>query len=313
MANEVTNAGLIPDLRLARILNNEIQLLLADRFSLRTHPAIFNAGNISGRGSAVISIPQAGLNGYDMMAAPAGAGAGELQAVDNTALTDASADITISRFALRREISDLANMTDSVGLTAERLAADMVGGYEMAVTNAICDTIDGFTATAGTTGVDLSVDDFFSALFTLEQASVRTPYVSVLHPVQVTDLQNSIRAEGGALQYIAATQEMLAAKGQGFAGSFLGVDIFKSSKVPTANAGADRAGAMMGYGAVGMAEGSVRPISALSGALQFPAGTVIAVEYERDSSTALTAITGNSYFGVAILQDAMGVSIVSDS
>lgn len=309
MANEVTNAGLIPDLRLARILNNEIQLLLADRFSLRTHPSIFNAGNIAGRGSSVISIPQAGLEGYDLMTAVGG----ETASASNVALTDASADITIARFALRREISDLANMTDSVGLTAERLAADMVGGYEMAVTNAICDTIDGFTATAGTTGVDLSVDDFFSALFTLEQASVRTPYVSVLHPVQVTDLQNSIRAEGGALQYIAATQEMLAAKGQGFAGSFLGVDIFKSSKVPTANGGADRAGAMMGYGAVGMAEGSVRPISALSGALQFPAGTVIAVEYERSSATALTAITGNAYFGVALLQDAMGVSIISDA
>jgi hypothetical protein len=308
MANEVVYSGL-GDLRLAKILNNEIQLLLADRFSLRTHPAIFNAGNIAGRGSSVISIPQAGLEGYDLMTAVGS----ETTAASNVALTDASADITIARYALRREISDLANMTDSVGLTAERLAADMVGGYEMAVTNAICDTIDGFTATAGTTGVDLSVDDFFSALFTLEQASVRTPYVSVLHPVQVTDLQNSIRAEGGALQYIAATQEMLAAKGQGFAGSFLGVDIFKSSKVPTANAGADRAGAMMGYGAVGMAEGSVRPISALSGALQFPAGTVIAVEYERSSATALTAITGNAYFGVALLQDAMGVSIVSDA
>jgi hypothetical protein len=308
MANEVLYSGL-GDLRLAKILNNEIQLLLADRFSLRNHPSIFNAGNIAGRGSSVLSIPQAGLDGYDLMTAVGS----ETSSASNVALTDASADITIARYALRREISDLANMTDSVGLNVERLAADMVGGYEMAVTNAICDTIDGFTATAGTSGVDLSVDDFFSALFTLEQASVQTPYVCVLHPVQVTDLQNSIRAEGGALQYIAATQEMLMAKGQGFAGSFLGVDIFKSSKVPTANAGADRAGAMMGYGAVGMAEGAVRPIAALGGALQFPAGTVIAVEYERTSASALTSITGNAYFGVALLQDSMGVSIITDA
>jgi len=308
MANEVVYSGL-GDLRLAKILNNEIQLLLADRFSLRTHPAIFQAGNIAGRGSSVLSVPQAGLQGFDLMTATGG----EIAAAGNVALTDASADITIARYALRREISDLANMTDSIGLTVERLAADMVGGYEMAVTNAICDTIDGFTATAGTSGVDLSVDDFFSALFTLEQASVMTPYVAVLHPVQVTDLQNSIRAEGGALQYVAATQEMLSAKGQGFAGSFLGVDLFKSSKVPTANGGADRAGAMMGYGAVGVAEGSVRPIAALGGALQFPAGTVIAVEYERTSATALTAITGNAYFGTAILQDGMGVSVITDA
>ena len=308
MANEVLYSGL-GDLRLAKILNNEIQLLLADRFSLRNHPSIANFGNISGRGSSVLSIPQAGLDGYDLMTAVGG----ETAAAANVALTDNSADITIARFALRREISDLANMTDSVGLTVERLAADMVGGYEMAVTNSICDVIDGFTTTAGTSGVDLSVDDFFSALFSLEQANVPTPYVAVLHPVQVTDLQSSIRGEGGALQYIAATQDMLAAKGQGFAGSFLGVDIFKSSKVPTANAGADRAGAMMGYGAVGMAEGSVRPIAALGGALQFPAGTVIAVEYERTSATALTSITGNAYFGVAKLQDAMGVSVISDA
>lgn len=311
MANEITFAN-TGDLKLAKILNNEIQLLLADRFSLRNHPSIFQAGNISGRGSSVLSVPQAGLDGFDIMTTPTGA-AGELNPAANVALTDSSADITISRFALRREISDLANMTDSVGLTVERLAADMVGGYEMAVTNAICDTIDGFTTVAGTSGVDLSVDDFFSALFSLEQASVPTPYVAVLHPVQLTDLQSSIRAEGGALQYIAATQEMLQAKGQGFAGSFLGVDIFKSSKVPTANGGADRAGAMMGFGAIGMAEGSVRPIAALGGALQFPAGTIIAVEYERTAATALTSITGNAYFGVAKLQDSMGVSIITDA
>lgn len=309
MANEVLYSGL-GDLRLAKILNNEIQLLLADRASLRNHPSIFNAGNIAGRGSSVLSVPQAGLDGYDLMTAVGS----ETTAASNVALTDGSADITIARYALRREISDLANMTDSVGLNVERLAADMVGGYEMAVTNAICDTIDGFTATAGTSGSDMDVDDFFDALFALEQASVPTPFVAVLHPVQLTDLQNSIRAEASnAIAFSPATVEMLAAKGQGFAGSFMGVDIYKSSKVPTANAGADRAGAMMGYGAVGMAEGSVRPIAALGGALQFPAGTVIAVEYERDSSKALTAITGNAYFGVSILQDGMGVSIITDA
>jgi hypothetical protein len=229
--------------------------------------------------------------------------ASEATAAVNTPLTDGSADITIARYALRREISDLANMTDSVGLNVERLAAD-----------AICNTIDGFTTTVGTSGSDMTVDNFFSALFALEQASVQTPYVAVLHPVQLTDLQNSIRAEASnAIAFSPATVEMLAAKGQGYAGSFMGVDLYKSSKVPTANAGADRAGAMMGYGAIGMAEGSVRPIAALGGALQFPTGTVIAVEYERNSASALTAITGNAYFGVAKLQDGMGVSIITDA
>ena len=98
MANEVTFAN-TGDLKLAKILNNEIQLLLADRFSLRNHPSIFQAGNISGRGSSVLSVPQAGLDGFDLMSATGG----EIAATANVALTDSSADITISRFALRRE------------------------------------------------------------------------------------------------------------------------------------------------------------------------------------------------------------------
>ena len=105
---------------------------------------------------------------------------------------------------------------------------------------------------------------------------------------------------------------MLNIKGQGFAGQFNGVDIFVSSKVVTANAGADRAGAMFGYGAVAMAEGSPYAITGAGGIVQ-PAGTPLVVEFERDASSALTKIVGNYYAGVAKVQDGMGVSIVTDA
>ena len=58
MANEVLYSGL-GDLRLSKILNNEIQLPLADRFSLRTHPSISYARNIASRPPSVITIPHA--------------------------------------------------------------------------------------------------------------------------------------------------------------------------------------------------------------------------------------------------------------
>jgi len=124
MANEIYYSGL-GDLRLAAVLHQEIALLLADRGSLRGQPAIVNYGDLSGRGSTVLEVPQAGLDGYDRMAAVA-----ENASTSNTALTDASPSITIARQALQYQISDLANITDSVGLDTDRLAASMVGARQ---------------------------------------------------------------------------------------------------------------------------------------------------------------------------------------
>jgi hypothetical protein len=307
MANEILFADLSGSARLAAILAKEIELTLADRASLHKHPSIKFMGNIVGSGSNVIQTPIVGLDGYDTMSSPA-----DGAAVSNTALTETNANITVARRALQYSISDLANLTDSVGLNVQRLAQSMVGSAQMTFQSLLCDVTDGFTSTVGTSGVDMTVDDFFSAQFTLTLASVPGPYICILHPRQLADLQSSLRAEAGPNQYVAATQDMLNIKGQGFSGMFNGVDIFVSSKVPTANAGADRAGGMFGYGAVGYAEGSPFAITG-AGGIVAPAGTPIVVEFERDASSALTKIIGNYYVGVAKLQDSMGVSIITDA
>jgi len=306
MANEIYYSGL-GDLRLAAVLHQEIALLLADRGSLRGQPAIVNYGDLSGRGSTVLEVPQAGLDGYDRMAAVA-----ENASTSNTALTDASPSITIARQALQYQISDLANITDSVGLDTDRLAASMVGSYDMRFTEMICQITDDFTATAGSSGVDMVVADWYDAQFALTQSSVTGPYLAILHPVQLTDFQSSLRAEAGAVQYVPATAEMLAIKGPGFAGSFNGVDIFASSHVPTANAGADRAGGMFGAGAVGYATGSLTAVRG-AGGLVLPAGTPVVVEFERDAAGAMTTVVGNGFLGVAIVEDGRGVSIITDA
>lgn len=307
MANEILFADLSGSARLAAILAKEIELTLADRASLHKHASIKFMGNIVGSGSNVIQTPIVALDGFDTMSSPA-----DGAAVSNTALTETNANITVARRALQYSISDLANLTDSVGLNVQRLAQSMVGSAQMTFQSLLCDVTDGFTSTVGTSGVDMTVDDFFSAQFTLTLASVPGPYICILHPRQLADLQSSLRAEAGPNQYVAATQDMLNIKGQGFSGMFNGVDIFVSSKVPTANAGADRAGGMFGYGAVGYAEGSPFAITG-AGGIVAPAGTPIVVEFERDASSALTKIIGNYYVGVAKLQDSMGVSIITDA
>jgi len=293
--------------RVAAVLAQEIVLKLADRASLHNHPSLVNFGSIAGRGSAALQVPIVGLDGSDLLASAA-----DGAVVANTTLTSSAATLTLGRYALRYDFTDLANLTDSVGLNVQRLAESMVGSTVMAFQNALCDVIDGFTTTAGTSGVDMSVDDFYSAQFALTLNSVNGPYICVLHPRQLADFQSSLRAEYGATQFVQATQEMLNIKGQGFAGMFNGVDIFVSSKVPTANAGADRAGAMFGLGAVGYVEGSPFPVIGAPGIVQ-PAGTPLVVEFDRVIGAGTTSILGSYYLGVAKIQDLMGVSIITDA
>ncbi len=309
MADEVLFANLSGSARLAAVLHQEIVLKLADRASLHMHPSILRLGNVQGRGSSTVQIPVVGLDGHDIMAPIA-----DGSAVSNTALTEAGVNVSVARQAIQYSISDLANLTDSVGLNVARLAESMVGSTLMTFQSLLCNVIDDFTTVVGTSGVDMSVDDFYAAQFALTLASAPGPYICVLHPRQLADFQASLRAEAGPTQFVSATQEMLNIKGQGFAGMFNGVDIFVSSKVVTANAGADRAGAMFAYGAVAMAEGSPYAITGAGGIVQ-PAGTPLVVEFERDASSALTKIVGNYYCGVSKVtpNDAMGVSIITDA
>ena len=293
--------------RVAAVLAQEIQLKLADRASLHNHPSLINFGNMAGRGSAVLQVPILGLDGSDILASAA-----DGAVVGNTTMSNVNASLTIGRYALRYDFTDLAGLTDSIGLNAQRLAESMVGSTTMAFQNALCDVIDGFTASVGSTGVDFSVDDFYSAMFQLTLSSVAGPYMCVLHPRQLTDLQSSLRAEYGAMQFKPATQEMLNIHGPGTAGELNGVTIFTSSKVPTANAGADRAGAMFGRGAVGYVEGSPFPIVGAPGVVT-PAGSPVVVEFDRIVGGGTTSILASYYLGLGILQQGMGVSIITDA
>jgi hypothetical protein len=188
----------------------------------------------------------------------------------------------------------------------------MVGSTVMAFQTALCDVIDNFSSSVGTSGVDLSVDDIFSAMFQLTLSSVPGPYVCVLHPRQMADFQSSLRAEYGATMWQPATAEMLQIRGPGLAGTWGGVEFFTSSKVPTANAGADRAGAMFGRGAVGYVEGSPFPIVGAAGVVT-PAGSPVVVEFDRIVGGGTTSILASYYLGLGILEQGRGVSIITDA
>lgn len=308
MSNELFYSGLT-DLQVAAILYQELQLLLADRASLSPHPSILDLGDVSGMGSTVLKVPFAGLDGYDVMAAVA-----EGSSASNTALTDASVSITIARQALQRQMSDLAAIVNRRTLSPDRLVADMVGAARMRVAAMIAALATSFTRIVGTSGSDMSVDDFFDGDILLNLSSNPADgRLAVLHGRQIGDFRQSLRAESGVLQYEPTTAEMIRAAGPGLVGRFLGYDIFQSSKCPDANSGADHAGMMLGKGAIGMAKGSRLPqMGDAAGVLQGAEAVPVWIGFERDESGALTKIVGNAYVGVAKLQDDAGVAVVTD-
>ena len=302
----ILHSNLETDLRLAAALDQEIAMLLADRASLRNTGTIRNYGMVNGMGSDTKVVRLAGLGGTDAFSATAA----ENTDVATTALTDSSVSIAVARAALRRDISDLADLTGFSGsdITPETLASAMVIEAEAFFVAQVAAAVATASANVGTSGVDMSVDDLFSAIFTLELTSNEGPFTALLHPQQIADLQDSLRAEAGAVQFMPATAALLEAKGQGYAGQFLGCDLYKSAHVTSA--GGNKEGGMWGVGAIGFAEGS--PNIAYGDVVR-PAASPLVVEFQRESTAATTTITGHYYLGVAVIEQDRLVGIVTDN
>jgi len=308
VANEVYFSGLSGNARVAAILNQFVVTKLTDTASLVNHPSITQLRSMNGSGSTVVQVPVVSW-GANAMASVA-----ENSTVSNTALTTTNANVTIARQALRRQISDLAQLTSAgiaLDVSLESIAGDMVLAYNKRVTAMLGDLAQGFSTSVGSTGVDLTVANFYAAIFQLQLNSADGIFTAVLHPVQVNDLISSLRSEVGPAQYLATSQDQVQAKGPGFRGNLFGVDVFSSANgINTANAGADRIGMMIAPGAIGVATATAAPI--LGGAT-IASQSPILVELERDASSGSTIIVGSAFVGVAELDDLRGVGILSDA
>ena len=160
-----------------------------------------------------------------------------------------------------------------------------------------------FTAVVGTSGVIFDVDTMLAGIFQLEQADssrgVPGPYAAILHPKQLTELQDSLRNESNSIfAYSPATLEAIGMKGPGYVGRFLNVDLYSSSYVNTD--GTDRQGALFGVGALSYADGVP---AALPGSVDAMNMGPIVVELDRDPASASTSVVGHAYLGMAVIDD----------
>jgi hypothetical protein len=306
MANEILYAG-IGDLRVERTLSGFVLELLADRKALPQHPALQYVGDAFGRASNVIRVPHRGLRGYNILATRSDGSAGA-----NTALTDGSTDVTVAPYFKSYEASDLAFLTDPGNiLSMEAFAEDAVFATANTLTSLVADVTDGFTATVGTSGADMSAAVFYEAIATLEAANVEPPYLCILHSRQWNDFLQDFRLNvGGTIPFDPEFRDIGKLRGGGYKGRLDGVDIFVSNRVPTANAGADRAGAMFGPGAVVWGDMTKRARNPYD---QMVIGGKILFEIDRNAKSGTDSAVTHADLGVSKAIDAAGVSIITDA
>jgi len=309
MANEVSFATLLSNGgRVAAMIGDQVHLNLYDPTNLRGLMTLYTMAGPS----SVQSV--AGLTrGYTAAAASSEISGG----ASNTALTTTNKDITIARYLLQMAPTDLFALTSpGAPINVATVADAITESMDLTLTSLLTGLFSGISTNVGTSGADLTVTNIFSAILALNLNNNPAQLAAVLHNQQINDLMSSIRGEGGAIQYRADAQGVLSTKGVAARFRFLEVDFYQSSRVATANAGADRQGAMFSAGAFGYKLGNVDEI--INQGMVNPADILIRspemfIERSRDAANGLSKMILNFYPGVAEIEDLRAVAITTDA
>lgn len=306
MANEITYASL-GDLRVAELLHKELQFLLHDPTDLRQ--TMVEVPFLSRAGSSTMKVGQ--VQPIYSMTAP-----GEVTGLANTALTDASFTLAVAKYNLQQEISDLAQITaPEGGLDVQKLALMAAQSVTYNLSSMLTALFTSVTANITDTGVNLEVDDIYSAQYLLQASNVPGPYYCVLYMEQWNDFQDSLRGEGGASQFSPATNEQFGIKGPGFKGIWNGIEFYTHASVPVVG-GVDSAGCLYGQGAFAYTEADMTAVEPYLEKFQRLPGLKALVEFQRprDASGGIgsTSMITHTYPAVALVEQSRAVKIVTD-
>lgn len=301
MANEIL-PGNITDIIATEVMAAEfLMLLAASDGSVLTHPALFHA-TASSAASTIVRVPHLGLAGTDILTATTPG-----TEVTNTALSDGKTDVTIAMRALRYTADDLARYIADGKIDAAAFAQSAVISISQTLIDLIANVTDDFTSTAGATGVNATWSNVVDAKTSLGVNDAQGEALGILHPVQWGDLEKDALSLG--VLPAATMGGVINAGLDSYKGRWMGIDMFTSSRVPTANAAADRAGGIFTRGAVAWAdaemsnEGDPNIISLGRGRF----------ERVRQGTFVATSHMISYACGVAKALDLAGVSLVTDA
>lgn len=171
----------------------------------------------------------------------------------------------------------------------------------LTLTDAIALLGSGFTSSVATTGAPNSTATMMAGVALASDGIYRGPFNALLYPKQWTDFTTNFAAVlgGGTLQF--SGDPMLASVNTGiYAGNFMGVDFWKTTAIPTANAGADSLG--FWFGPQGIVWNRATPkIDDPDAQILIGDGTPIPLLINRDLNgrAGISTITARNAFGVA--------------
>lgn len=301
MANEVLPAS-VGDLIAGEVVAAEYLLLQAERdLSFLSHPALLRATAADNR-SNVVRVSHIGLGGYDLLTATTPG-----SEVANTALSDGSTDVTIATRAKRYNFDDLARFMIGGKVDPAMLAYDLNLSVGNTVLGLLANVGDDFGTTVGSSGVDITWQDIIDAKTANAIAKTSGPLVALLHPRQWGDLEVDTLSLGFAPAL--ELGKLINVGTDLYKGRYAGVDFFVSSAVPTADAGANRAGCMFGRGGIAWADAQM-PAENDPNIIDF--GTA-RLERVRQGHFVATSWVFSHHCGVAKAIDAAGVTIKTDA
>ena len=235
--NDTVYAAIIADMVLDALMAHVVTPPLLRKFDLSNQPSL------------TVNVPKA-----DKFTAAA---LTEGTEVANTALTTAVVSGTAAEVGIMATITDVLEVSDIAaahGARLKQLGRSIGDKVDVDITA----LFEAFSTDVGSTTVDLTLANLLSAIYTLEAANAPKPYVGVLHPVQISDMRTALETNANSpfqSQGIQAGTNELGPAGNGFAGSWFGLPLYFSTNVPTATAGADRAGGIFSANyALGMVE-----------------------------------------------------------
>jgi len=252
VADEIVPSG-ITDIIAGEVMAAEYLMLLADRDgSVLTHPALLHATG-SSNASNVVRVAHLGLGGYDILSATTPG-----NEVANTAFTDGKTDVTVAVRAKRYFLDDLARFIADGKLDPVAFAQDAAISHAQTLISLLANVADDFGSTAGSSGVDATWNDIVDAKTTLGIAKASGPLLGLLHPRQWGDLEIDALSLG-----VLPAQTMGGVINTGLGGAYkgrwMGIDFYVSSYVPTADGGANRAGAIVAPGGLAWADVEFAP------------------------------------------------------
>lgn len=174
-----------------------------------------------------------------------------------------------------------------------------------------CAIFSSAATSVGSSGVDLTLANIESAIYTLKLAKAPVgndtepdlplalkQVQAVLHTIQMSDLRVALRTAGGVSLLPAEQLGILLNSGRaplGFAGELYGVSFWESTAVATANGGADRNGCMFVPAAFGYAYSD------------------ITIETERDASARADEVVVVQPYAFGVIATDYACGIVTDA